>query len=57
MASGPSLQKKVENLDGFMEAVRKQYAKDPIFRKILENPAAHKAFALRDGLLFTTNRQ
>ena len=57
MASGPSLQKKVENLDGFMEAVRKQYAKDPIFRKILENPAAHKAFALHDGLLFTTNRQ
>ena len=57
MATGPPLQARVEKIDGFMKSVQTQYAKDPTFRKVLENPAAHKAFTLREGLLFTTNRQ
>ena len=57
MASGPSLQMKVEALDGFMKAVHAQYMEDPIFRRILENPSTHKAFMLHDGFLYTKNCQ
>ncbi|TBU50990.1 hypothetical protein BD310DRAFT_772969, partial [Dichomitus squalens] len=57
MANGPSLQSKVEGLDGFMQAVRKHYKKDPTFSKVLENPAAHSAFRLSNGLSYMTNRQ
>lgn len=39
MASGPSLQKSVEDVDGFMDAIKTGYQSDPMFSKVIQAPS------------------
>ena len=57
LASGPPLQDFVDNLDGFMQAIREGYQLESTFSKILNEPSHYPRFTLEDGLLFTINRK
>ncbi|KAL7280521.1 hypothetical protein ACG7TL_005453 [Trametes sanguinea] len=57
LSEGPSLRLHIEGKDGFMTAVRQGYAHDSTLRKVQEQPEQHKAFAIRDGFIYTKNRR
>ncbi|OSD06270.1 hypothetical protein PYCCODRAFT_1360244, partial [Trametes coccinea BRFM310] len=40
-----------------MTAVRQGYVHDSVLRKVQEQPEQHKAFAMRDGFIYTKNRR
>ena len=39
-----------------MTCVKQNYIKDKIFSKILANPGHYKSFQIRDGYIYTVNR-
>lgn len=57
LASGPSLRKHVESDEAFWTAIRQGYSLDKTLSKVLDNPAGFSSFAMRDGTLYTKNRQ
>lgn len=57
LASGPSLRKHVESDEAFWTAIRQGYSLDKTLSKVLDNPAGFSSFAMRDGILYTKNRQ
>ncbi|KAL1936896.1 hypothetical protein VTO73DRAFT_4839 [Trametes versicolor] len=56
LSTGPSLRSWAEADDGFIKAIQSGYKEDPTFRKILEQPIQHRAFTMRDGLIYSKNR-
>lgn len=57
LANGPSICKHVESDEDFWQSIRAGYAYDRTLSKVVENPAGFSAFALRDGILYSKNRQ
>ncbi|KAJ3543853.1 hypothetical protein NM688_g5811 [Phlebia brevispora] len=50
------LRERVEDDSLFLTSVREGYADDLLFSKILESANDHKAFTLKEGLIWTKNR-
>ena len=55
-SGGPKLQGFVEKTDLFQQEIRNSYGADPVLTKIVETIDQHPAFKLKEGLLFTKNR-
>ena len=53
----PSLRTKLQQQSEFMRTVKSGYALDPTFRKVLEAPSQYHTFVVRDGYIYTKNRQ
>jgi len=56
ISQGPELRKHVEKATDFLDKVKKGYAKDVLFSKIVKEAERYSAFKYRDGLLYTNNR-
>ncbi len=54
--SGPELTPIYVEDDLFLKAMESVYCEDPFFKLILDNPEANKAFHIRDGMIWMTNR-
>jgi hypothetical protein len=42
--------------DDFIKNIKRCYANDPLFAKVLKNPEHHKPFSVENGLVYTENR-
>ena len=56
LSTGPSIRETFNQDDSFMTCVKQNYIKDKIFSKILANPGHYKSFQIRDGYIYTVNR-
>ncbi len=57
MANGPSLRKTMEDVHGFLEAIKKGYQADAFFSRVLQNPSMHKNFVVHNNFVYTVNRR
>ena len=57
LTNGPSLRARVQEDVDLMHTVRAGYAEDNTFCKILESPTQFTTFMVREGLVYTRNRQ
>ena len=55
ISQGPELRKHVEKATDFLDKVKKGYAKDVLFSKIVKEAERYSTFKYRDGLLYTNN--
>ena len=56
LANGPSLRKEFERRTEFMTFIKNNYGKDKVFAKIIANPGHYKTFDIREGFIYTMNR-
>ena len=56
-ATGPSLRDLAERTGAFRKAIKEGYDQDKTFRKILDKPSAYPNYPVRQGIIFTRNRE
>ncbi len=55
LANGPPLQKTMEDVHGFLEAIKKGYQMDTFFSHVLQNPSMHKNFVMCGNFMYMAN--
>ena len=52
---GENLRKRMKQNDSFVQALKDNYPKDPLFSKVMKAPKDHPTFRVHDGLIWTRN--
>ncbi|KAA1473691.1 hypothetical protein DENSPDRAFT_755719, partial [Dentipellis sp. KUC8613] len=50
---GPQLQLHLEQIPDLIQGIKHGYAEDPLFQKVLANPAHYQTFRVKEGLIYT----
>jgi hypothetical protein len=55
ISNGPELKSHIEEVEHFLDRVKKGYKKDTLFTKIVKEEERYSSFTYREGLLYTNN--
>jgi hypothetical protein len=56
ISNGPELKSHIEEVEHFLDQVKKGHKKDTLFTNIVEEEEQYSSFTYREGLLYTNNQ-